>query len=887
MWLDVDDFLMTYDGKESHADTIYCTENWEENCNIHTQSTYNSCSCHIPTTPTTPRPSVMPTNDPIFPTVSPTNKPTAQPSVHPTPQPTEQPTGQPTGQPTEPPIPYPTGHPTAISTTPGHGHGSSSTTASTMTTMTEHHYPTLVPTEIPSDVEVGYMHDAVIFYGEAEFSHDFLTIYVYLTATIMGGDANTDVDVYDNSESDVDIGDTECSRWFDDTTSDLLSDYTDCTFDFHMQRIVIDLSSMATLKINDILIIKANVFYAHTTSSHRQEGEIVVKTNKDEIFIEAISVDEVNSISPGVLLYKFPQQFGLCDDLVLDARNSYNLGVFGFVGSLCGCLHCSSVGKQRHSPKLLFFFFVAVFWLQGGRAANFGWSVNNGHYNGKRVEIPSDLLPTGAINIFLNVTVWYSDNVFEFFYNTTKSDEAIPSMNIDGISSFNNDNYEYDLIVFNFDILFKYDCHNNTSIVNYTELNYDIEVNVFENDLIMDVSSSTFSIDLSDLSLTIDKTQLSVGSVYDFEFHMICDDDDYNICDISGYHSLYYSFSNLVCQISNGNKYLSNVNYKFLKSYYYILDGNTFSYDPDDGDGKFIKYEWNCTKYTYYNNDDDTFGDGYDCTNDGILSDKNMSITIVSLFNENLNESFSNMTYIYVFEMIMYDSKNNDVRESCVSTSTLTIENVIFDDYDNDHNNTSFLDVGVSAISTTINSNEKLRLIATINNVDMNRYDEFSFEWDELHGYLSPHDIIQHQVENTRDNHNVSNNYLILNPNILTPGMTYEFQVTVTQHESSNIFASASVEIVVNNAASVVDESFAILPNDICNGNAKNLSSFSDAFETFYDISIEANGNEDGSRLYYQFGFIYDNEHWLFDSYLFQNAFLSGKFCTISMIALI
>ena len=195
-------------------------------------------------------------------------------------------------------------------------------------------------------------------------------------------------------------------------------------------------------------------------------------------------------------------------------------------------------------------------------------------------------------------------------------------MNVDGMTSFNNDNYENDLIVLNFDTLFRYDCHNNTNIVNYNQFNYDIEVNVFENDILMDdddASSSIFLIDLSDLSLTMDKTKLSVGNVYDFKVGMICNDDDC-LCHISGYHSLHYSFSNLVCQITNENTYLSNVNHKLLNSYYYILDGNTFSFETaDNNTGEFLKFEWKCTKYTYNNDDDSTIGDGYDCTNDSTL----------------------------------------------------------------------------------------------------------------------------------------------------------------------------------------------------------------------------------------------------------------------------
>ena len=157
-----------------------------------------------------------------------------------------------------------------------------------------------------------------------------------------------------------------------------------------------------------------------------------------------------------------------------------------------------------------------------------------------------------------------------------------------------------------------------------------------------------------------------------------------------------------------------------------------------------------------------------------------------------------------------------------------------------------------------------------------NTDDMIKFEWNELNGYLSSQDIIFYQI-GTNINDMMSNNYLILDANVLISGMKYEFQVTATQYESSNIFGSASVEIVVNNVASVVDESFVIFPNDICNGSIKIFPSFSDAFENFYDISIEANGNEDDSRLYYQFGYIYENERLLFDSSMFQNAFLSGK----------
>ena len=109
-----------------------------------------------------------------------------------------------------------------------------------------------------------------------------------------------------------------CERLFDQSTSSLLSEYSECEWDFVNQMITILLSSHSTIDITDSLLLRSHVLVVKNDNQ--------ITSNEDQIVIDEILVDEM-PVTPIVLLHNFNQEIGLCDDLTLDARNSYHLGL--------------------------------------------------------------------------------------------------------------------------------------------------------------------------------------------------------------------------------------------------------------------------------------------------------------------------------------------------------------------------------------------------------------------------------------------------------------------------------------------------------------------------------------------------------------------------------
>ena len=222
----------------------------------------------------------------------------------------------------------------------------------------------------------------------------------------------------------------------------------------------------------------------------------------------------------------------------------------------------------------------------------------------------------------------------------------------------------------------------------------------------------------------------------------------------------------------------------------------------------------------------------------------------------------------------MYDNNNINIRDKCITSSELIIKNLTNNTNNNNNNNNEILDISISSPNyPNINKNEKLRLIVDINNNNNNEnVNNYNFEWIELNNLLSSEYILNNKI----NNENFGLNYLILNENILEEGINYIFQVIVNNNDNTQ-YALSSIQIYVNSQPKIVDNSFSIIPSDICNNNIKYYSSYLDIFSNFYDISIESNG--DNFPLYYKFSFKHNNDNninWLFDSYISQNSFIDG-----------
>lgn len=164
-------------------------------------------------------------------------------------------------------------------------------------------YNTVSPVPEPSAAP------GVRFSATAQFSSDFLEIYVSVE---IGKYGNYLISAISN------ISDGNCSKIFDEATVLLLSEYSECTWDYETQTITIILSSHSTININDSLIINVNSLIHEDLSGYG--------INTKEITIDTITVNETRAVVPEISLHNFRDVIGLCDDLVLDARNSFHLG---------------------------------------------------------------------------------------------------------------------------------------------------------------------------------------------------------------------------------------------------------------------------------------------------------------------------------------------------------------------------------------------------------------------------------------------------------------------------------------------------------------------------------------------------------------------------------
>ena len=161
---------------------------------------------------------------------------------------------------------------------------------------------------------------------------------------------------------------TECDKLLSSATIQLLSQYAECHwvnhqntdnnislqltqshFDEYNQSgivhidpdefsIVITLSGFSDIMTNDSLFLNADVF----ENINYKSSDIVFDYVDDEFFTNTSILNPTinnsyfridtqtanNSIIPLIVVTDFPMAIGQCQDLILDARNSYNLGMF-------------------------------------------------------------------------------------------------------------------------------------------------------------------------------------------------------------------------------------------------------------------------------------------------------------------------------------------------------------------------------------------------------------------------------------------------------------------------------------------------------------------------------------------------------------------------------
>ena len=270
---------------------------------------------NIPTFTPTNNPSLLPSSTPTnIPTGPPTAIPTVPPTFAPTKIPTDQadyPTDVPTGQPTQ----TPSQQPTTLSLAASASDAPTATPSMNPTVIPTNNpsrnpttIPTYQPSEHPTSIPTSDPTERIRIVGTAQFSSNFLEIYVWLSV----------------NEGEVSItkvkGENDCSEVFDSVTMLLLSEYSTCDWNYGNQMITISLSSYSTIQITDKLVIESDGLFIDYFGQE--------EVNEKQVTIESIEIDETNTILPVVELYNFRSEIGLCDDLTLDARNSYNLGMF-------------------------------------------------------------------------------------------------------------------------------------------------------------------------------------------------------------------------------------------------------------------------------------------------------------------------------------------------------------------------------------------------------------------------------------------------------------------------------------------------------------------------------------------------------------------------------
>ena len=216
----------------------------------------------------------------------------------------------------------------------------------------------IIPTTEPTLPPTPDAYHLLNITATASFTSNFLQIVIKLKA-------NPSINAIDYDTIKIDINELNCDGIFDSETYEKLTSHALCQWDDVTSlsaNILITLSGYSTISIDDELIIKNNSFY-YLYKIPCTTG-VDCTTIEQEQWTDSIEIDKINFadnyVTPMIVIDDEPNSIGICDDLVLDARSSYNLGMFTFVFCVC------------YYSLLIFFciFFVVVivlqpFWMTG------------------------------------------------------------------------------------------------------------------------------------------------------------------------------------------------------------------------------------------------------------------------------------------------------------------------------------------------------------------------------------------------------------------------------------------------------------------------------------------------------------------------------------------
>eukprot|EP01084_Bolivina_argentea_P058871 107460_1 len=259
------------------------------------------------------------------------------------------------------------------------------------------------------------------FFATSIWSDDFLSIYIDIewgNQVVLNMDSLSDdcLNIFDSHMLNIIGGNGAVCQWIIDSNND----------EFDIQ---IDLSANAKINlINNSLMIKAGAFL-YTLNQHSNVPNVPIH----------VSIDEPINVSNPDIIIDIPTQIGSCDDLLLDARATMNLG---------------------------------------GRDGIFIWNIYELQFKwyGDMVTIPNANLSNlnGDILIGLSVYSWFG-GVSHLNITIHKSLlEVIPNINLNGINEYssNNDKLLNGRIDIYSSIVFRDNCNNKESVINQN--NYEI-----------------------------------------------------------------------------------------------------------------------------------------------------------------------------------------------------------------------------------------------------------------------------------------------------------------------------------------------------------------------------------------------------------------------------
>eukprot|EP01083_Nonionella_stella_P087125 242252_1 len=590
----------------------------------------SSFPSNMPTSFPSQTPTSVPSNTPtLIPSHNPTSIPSYTPTIIPSDTPTSIPTRDPSLDPTHHPTYNPTLHPTFVPT----------------------FQPTSIPTLHPTDVS--YACNPELHYT-ASWSESYLSIKVRIINT--------------NNALHIQAANRKmnCPNIFDANTNTLIGDDATCTV--QIQDVVlfaIDLAPTSTIGLDDIITIQRTSI--QSICSMNNNGFVDLQS---DLVLSSIS-HPLQPSAPNIIISKRSAVIGVCDDLILNARSTTNLG-----------------GRDN----ALFEWKISI---EGTQSVY--------EYTGSLVVIQSDSLLEGkTYHIVLDVSNWYGQ-ISSTAFNVYVSNDATPRVSISGITDYSttdlNLNGFVDMIA---EVTFDDRCLNEAGNI---ELEYEISWTAMQNaidriDAIV-ADDDTFG-KLTEFlqlerqeTLSIDASELlQSGFMYVFTVNVQCIGN--HACDVDAVHQITFHTAPIHCMIMTNDITLDDVDPKNDLNFAITLDGDTFTYDPDSI-ASSLQWSWDCV-------------DAGEHSCDYLLDYVDSNVIHVDLSASTFEY---HSYYLFTVDMIVSDTIQI-YRDECFDSFTLQINTK--KEADTHELHVKSLIVTVTSISTEITKNDRLRLLGNVIN---------------------------------------------------------------------------------------------------------------------------------------------------------------------------